>query len=398
MKPPTKTPVSDPLADLVGLSVNAIDTPALVIDLDAMKRNLNRMAEFARKHDVRWRPHAKMHKSAELAKLQVRAGAVGVCVQKTAEAEAMADGGVTDVYITNEVVAPQKLARVAALAHRLAADNGKLAIAVDSIEGVTRLAMAMNEARSQQTGAAIIDVFIEIDVGQGRCGVAPGPEAVALAHEIRKHPALRFAGLQAYHGKAQHARTPQERRDAISVVVEDVTHTRKLIEAEGIAVDLVTGAGTGSMVCEAASGVFGELQAGSFLFMDADYAQNERDPAQPNFEHALFVKTQVISANTDHAVCDAGHKSHAIDSGLPRVHAFDAESRLDYFNGGDEHGILRPHGTGTRIPSIGRMLWLVPGHCDPTVNLHDFMIGVKGGLRNGTVDRIIRVDARGALT
>ncbi|HSH89973.1 MAG TPA: DSD1 family PLP-dependent enzyme [Ramlibacter sp.] len=398
MKPPTKTPVSDPLADLVGLSVNAIDTPALVIDLDAMKRNLNRMAEFARKHDVRWRPHAKMHKSAELAKLQVRAGAVGVCVQKTSEAEAMADGGVTDVYITNEVVAPQKLARVAALAHRLAADNGKLAIAVDSIEGVTRLAMAMNEARSQQTGAAIIDVFIEIDVGQGRCGVAPGPEAVALAHEIRKHPALRFAGLQAYHGKAQHARTPQERRDAIAVVVEDVTHTRKLIEAEGIAVDLVTGAGTGSMVCEAASGVFGELQAGSFLFMDADYAQNERDPAQPNFEHALFVKTQVISANTDHAVCDAGHKSHAIDSGLPRVHAFDAESRLDYFNGGDEHGILRPHGTGTRIPSIGRMLWLVPGHCDPTVNLHDFMIGVKGGLRNGTVDRIIRVDARGALT
>jgi D-serine deaminase-like pyridoxal phosphate-dependent protein len=398
MKPPTKTPVSDYLAHLVGQSVNAIDTPALVVDLDAMKRNLGRMAEFARKHDVRWRPHAKMHKSVALAKLQMQAGAVGVCVQKTAEAEAMVGGGVYNVYITNEVIAASKLARVAALAHQVAAEGGQLAIAVDSAEGVGRLAIAMNEARSQTKGAAIVDVFVEIDVGQGRCGVAPGQAAVALVHEIRKHPALRFAGLQAYHGKAQHLRSPQQRRDAITIVVDDVVYTRKLIEAEGVPVGLVTGAGTGSMVCEAASGVFGELQAGSFLFMDADYAQNERDPAQPHFEHALFVKTQVISSREDHAVCDAGHKSHSIDSGLPKVHAFDAESELDYFNGGDEHGILRPAGASRRVPAIGRMLWLIPGHCDPTVNLYDFMIGVTGGLRKGKAERIIRVDARGAVT
>jgi D-serine deaminase-like pyridoxal phosphate-dependent protein len=328
----------------------------------------------------------------------MQAGAVGVCVQKTAEAEAMVGGGVFNVYITNEVIAASKLARVAALAHQVAAEGGQLAIAVDSTEGVGRLALAMNEARSQTKGAAIVDVFVEIDVGQGRCGVAPGQAAVALVHEIRKHPALRFAGLQAYHGKAQHLRSPQQRRDAIAIVVDDVVYTRKLIEAEGVPVGLVTGAGTGSMVCEAASGVFGELQAGSFLFMDADYAQNERDPAQPHFEHALFVKTQVISSREDHAVCDAGHKSHAIDSGLPKVHAFDAESELDYFNGGDEHGILRPAGASRRVPAIGRMLWLIPGHCDPTVNLYDFMIGVAGGLRKGKAERIIRVDARGALT
>jgi D-serine deaminase-like pyridoxal phosphate-dependent protein len=398
MKPPTKSPVSDYLAHLVGQSVNAIDTPALVVDLDAMKRNLGRMAEFARKHDIRWRPHAKMHKSVALAKLQMQAGAVGVCVQKTAEAEAMVGGGVYNVYITNQVIAASKLARVAALAHQVAAEGGQLAIAVDSAEGVGRLALAMNEARSQTKSAAIVDVFVEIDVGQGRCGVAPGQAAVALVHEIRKHPALRFAGLQAYHGKAQHLRNPKQRRDAIAIVVDDVVYTRKLIEGEGVPVGLVTGAGTGSMVCEAASGVFGELQAGSFLFMDADYAQNERDPAQPHFEHALFVKTQVISSREDHAVCDAGHKSHAIDSGLPKVHAFDAESELDYFNGGDEHGILRPAGASRRVPAIGRMLWLIPGHCDPTVNLYDFMIGVTGGLRKGKVERIIRVDARGALT
>jgi len=391
-----RTPASegDALAGLVGRGVDAIDTPALVVDMDAVKRNLTRMAEFARKHHVRWRAHAKMHKSAEIAKLQVEAGAVGVCVQKTAEAEAMAAGGIHDIYISNEVIAPHKLARVAALAHRLAAENGKLAIAVDSVEGVQRLAQAMHDAGE---GSAI-DVFVEIDVGQHRCGVQPGDAAVALAQEIRRHAALRFAGLQAYHGKAQHFRGAQERRDAIAIVVDDVLYTRRMLEEQGIAVDLVTGAGTGTMVCEAASGVFGELQPGSFLFMDADYAGNERDPAQPHFEHALFLKTQVISSLQDHAVCDAGHKAHAIDSGLPKVHALDAEHELEYANGGDEHGILRPTRAGQRVPSNGQYLWLIPGHCDPTVNLHDHMIGVKGGLAKGTVDRIIRVDARGALT
>jgi D-serine deaminase-like pyridoxal phosphate-dependent protein len=396
MNPLTRTQVSEGLASLIGRSVQDIDTPALVVDLDAMKRNILRMAKLAHRYDVRWRPHAKMHKSAELARLQMQAGAVGVCVQKTAEAEAMAAGGVHDIYISNEVIAPHKLARVAALAYQLAAQNGRLAIAVDSLEGVRRLAQAMNEAARKPR--ATIDVFVEIDVGQGRCGVAPGPAALQLAREIGKHPALRFAGLQAYHGKAQHLRGAQQRRDAIAVVVEDVIYTRQLIEAEGIPVELVTGAGTGTMVCEASSKVFGELQAGSFLFMDVDYAANERDSAQPRFEHALFVQTQVISAQADRAVCDAGHKSHAIDSGLPKVLALNPESELEYLNGGDEHGILRTAGTNLRLPEIGRKLWLIPGHCDPTVNLHDVMIGVSGGLVSGTVERLIRVDARGALT
>ena len=398
MNLPTKTPLSEALRALVGQGVDAIDTPALVLDLDAMKHNLARMAEFAKKHDIRWRPHAKMHKSSALAKLQMQAGAVGVCVQKTSEAEAMAAGGVHNVYISNEVVAPHKLTRVAALANQLAAENGQLAIAVDSVEGVGRLAQAMNERRAGTGIAAVIDVFVEIDVGQGRCGVRPGQPAVALVHEIRKHAALRFAGLQAYHGRAQHLRTPQERRDAIAGVVQSVVTTRKLIEGAGIPVDLVTGAGTGSLVLEASSGVFGEVQAGSFLFMDHDYAKNERDPAQPQFEHALFVKTQVMSVGQDHAVCDAGHKSHAIDSGMPKVHLFEGQSELEFLNGGDEHGILRAAGQGWRLPAIGATLWLIPGHCDPTVNLHDMMIGVAGGLRAGKVERIIRVDARGALT
>lgn len=383
--------IYEQLKKLVGRGVEALDTPTLVVDLDAMQRNLNRMAEFARKHEVRWRPHAKMHKSPAIARLQIQAGACGICVQKTSEAEVMAAGGVTDIYISNEVIAPSKLARVAQLAHRLASEDGKLAIAVDSTQGVRGLAEAMNAARAKSGAAAVVDVFVEIDVGHHRCGVPPGPAALTLVHEIRRHPALRFAGLQAYHGKAQHFRGAQARREAIASVVRDVQATRALIEGAGIAVPLVTGAGTGTMVCEAASGVFGELQAGSFMFMDADYASNERDPAQPAFEPALFLRTQVISVSPTHAVCDAGHKSHAIDSGMPRVHGAGA---LVYGNGGDEHGIV----TGPQLPALGEYLWLIPGHCDPTVNLHDALVGVTGGLVEGRVDRIIRVEARGAAT
>jgi D-serine deaminase-like pyridoxal phosphate-dependent protein len=397
MPPSTKTPLSEDLKRLIGQPVAAIDTPALVVDLDAMQRNLGRMAEFARKHGILWRPHAKMHKSSAIAKLQLQAGAAGVCVQKTSEAEAMVGGGVHNVYISNEVVAPGKLARVAELAHRVVGEGGQLAIAVDSAEGVRRLASAMN-ARRRAGEMAVIDVFVEIDVGQGRCGVRPGRSAAELVHEIRRHPALRFAGLQAYHGKAQHLRSPQARHEAIATVVQDVLFTKKLIEADGVPVELVTGAGTGSMVCEAASGVYGELQAGSFLFMDADYAANERDPAQPQFEHALFVKAQVMSSGLLHAVCDAGHKSHAIDSGLPRVLTREPTGELEYGNGGDEHGILRPVNGNQRVPRLDDIVWLIPGHCDPTVNLHNHLVGVSGGLEKGRVEKIIRVDARGAVT
>ncbi|MEO6016713.1 MAG: DSD1 family PLP-dependent enzyme [Polaromonas sp.] len=392
--------VKDYLGRLPSQPVSAIDTPALVVDLDAMDRNLAAMAAFANMHNVKLRPHAKMHKSAEIAKLQMAAGAVGVCVQKTSEAEAMVAGGVYNVFISNEVIAPLKLARIAALTRQVLPHAGRIAICVDSIEGVTRLATIMNDSRAASGIATEINVFVEINVGQNRCGVEPGAAAVALALEIRKHPALNFAGLHAYHGKAQHMRTPAERRVAITQAIQAAALTRQLLEAAGLKPGLVTGAGTGTMTLEAASGVYGELQAGSYLFMDADYATNQRDHGQPRFEHALFVKTQVISTHADqgYVVCDAGHKSHAIDSGMPKVHAFSSRSTLEYSNGGDEHGILKPAADNTRLPNLGSMLWLIPGHCDPTVNLHDVMIGVRGGLLKGTVERIIRVDARGALT
>ena len=382
----------DHLRALVGQGVDAVDTPALVVDLDAVNRNLQRVAEFADKHRLRLRPHAKMHKSPVVARLQLQAGAVGVCVQTVAEAEAMAAGGINDVFISNEVLAVSKLRRVAALAHQLNARGGQLAIAVDSAEGVERLAQAM------QLTKAVIDVFIEVDVGQGRCGVPPDERVVTLARTLAGRSSLRFAGLHAYHGGAQHQRTVAERHASIVAAAARVEDAKRLLEAAGLPVPLVTGAGTGTFAHEAASGVWNEIQPGSFLFMDADYLRNDIDPAQPQFEPALFIKSQVISVGAGRAVCDAGHKSHAVDSGLPEVHALPGQPPLRFANGGDEHGVLHPLDDGGALPSLpalGDTVWLIPGHCDPTVNLHSHLVVVRDGIAAGRVESVVPVTARG---
>jgi D-serine deaminase-like pyridoxal phosphate-dependent protein len=370
------------LKPLIGRDVSAIDTPALVIDLDAMERNLAAMSMFARRRGLHLRPHAKTHKSAWIAQQQIAQGAVGVCVQKTSEAYALAAAGVRDLFISNEVIDEHKLSRVAAVARDVT-----LAIAVDSVLGIERLAAALQAARS--TAA----VFVEIDVGQGRCGVLPR-EAAGLARAVIER-GLRFAGLQAYHGRAQHLRSVAERRAAITLASLAVRDALAALQAAGIDCPLVSGAGSGSFVLEAESGLWGELQCGSYLFMDRDYADNDVLPDAPRFEHALFVKSQVMSRAADHAVIDAGHKSHAIDSGLPRVRG---RADLEFVNGGDEHGILRADVAGMALPALGDTVWLVPGHCDPTVNLHDRMFGVRGGLDQGVVERVITVDARGCIT
>ena len=380
---------------LLGRGVEAIDTPALVVDLDAAERNLRRMSEFAAARGVRLRPHGKMHKSAWFGRMQVQAGAVGLCVQTVAEAEALAAGGIDDVFISNEILGAAKLRRVAALARQLKARGGQLAIAVDSAVGIERLAQAMQQDADAIDG--VIDVFIEVNIGQGRCGVAPGAPTVQLARELAAHaPRLRYAGLQAYHGGAQHLRTPAERQAAIGRSVALLADTRRQLDAAGLVPPLVTGAGTGSFTLEAASGLWGEIQPGSFLFMDADYRRNQWDTSQPCFEPALFVKSQVISAGADHAVCDAGHKSHAIDSGLPQVWVLPGQAPLEFANGGDEHGVLRLGDEGGKLPALGDTVWLIPGHCDPTVNLHNQYVAVRGGLADGVVEAVVPVEARGA--
>jgi D-serine deaminase-like pyridoxal phosphate-dependent protein len=167
------------------------------------------------------------------------------------------------------------------------------------------------------------------------------------------------------------------------------------LASAGLRCPLVSGAGTGSFVLETASGLWGELQAGSYVLMDRDYADIAPGEGAPRFEHALFVKSQVISRAEDRAVVDAGHKSHAIDSGLPGVWG---REDLEFANGGDEHGLLRLRDSSAELPALGDAVWLVPGHCDPTVNLHNTLVGVRGGLVHGRVERLITVDARGCLS
>ena len=386
-------PTLDTPSALIGQGTDALDTPALVADLDAASRNMQRMAEFAAKHRLRLRPHAKLHKRSDFARLQLQAGAHGLCAQTVAEAEALAAGGVNDIFITNEILSADKLRRVAAVAHQLHQRGGKLAMTVDSAEGIEQLARAM-----QLTNAGI-DVFIEVDVGQGRCG-APTPEAaVALARALAgRGGRLHYAGLQAYHGGAQHLRSIAERRAAIASAAARLQAVCDALTVAELRPPVVSGAGTGTFAHEAASGLWTELQPGSFLFMDVDYLSNERDDAQPQFEPALFIKAQVISRSPGHAVIDAGLKSHAIESGLPHLfnlHGVAGAPMPQVTRCGDEHSTLHPGPDGAPLPALGDVVWLIPGHSDPTVNLHSHIAVVRGGLAQGRIEAIVPVQARG---
>src|SRR6059036_3773597 len=289
----------------IGIALDQVDTPALVLDLDALERNLLRMADAVKGSGVRLRPHAKSHKCAEIARAQIAAGAVGVCCQKVSEAEALVQGGVT-----NEIVGKQKLARLARLVR-----EAKVGVLADDAANVADL-----DAAARAEGVRL-DVLVEVNVGADRCGIAPGGPALELARGIAACGSLRFAGLHAYHGSAQHVRGPADRRAAIAVAAEKARLTKTLIENSGIACETVTGAGTGTFLLESASRVFNEIQPGSYVFMDADYNRNLWEEGWPRFEQSLFVLATVMSAPApDRAVLDAGLKASSVDSGLPLVH------------------------------------------------------------------------------
>jgi 3-hydroxy-D-aspartate aldolase len=364
-----------------GMREDEIDTPALVIDLEAFEANLDRMAALLAPTGVKLRAHAKTHKSPVIARLQMARGAVGQCVQKVAEAEALAWGGVPDILVSNEVVGRTKLARLAALA-RIA----KVAVCADD-------ASQVEAAETVAADAAIrLPVLVEIDVGAGRCGVAPGPDAVALAQRIAGSRSLVFGGLQAYQGSAQHRRTPAERRTLIEAAIDATRRTVEQLRQQGLDCPIVGGAGTGTFMLEAASGIYNEMQAGSYVFMDADYARNLDEAGRPvaTFRHALFVLSSVMSApRPGIAVLDAGHKAVAVDSGLPGVWQ---RPEIRYVGASDEHGKLEV-ASETAMPKLGEKLRLVPGHCDPTVDRYDWYVGV----RHGRVECLWPVAARGGM-
>ncbi len=356
-----------------GMREEDVDTPALLLDLGAFEHNLDTMAAMLAGTGVKLRAHAKTHKSTVIAHQQIARGAVGQCVQKVAEAEILVWGGVRNVLVSNQVMGAQKLARLMALA-RIA----NVSVCVDSDVQVAALAEAAADANTRVT------VLVEIDVGAGRCGVSPGPEAVALAETIAASDDLIFGGLQAYHGNAQHLRTQEERNAAIADTIEQTRRTVGQLRQRGLECAIVGGGGTGTFMLEATSGVFTEVQAGSYVMMDADYARNG---SPPPFRHALFVLATVMStARPGVAVLDAGHKAVPIDSGLPLV-AGRPDLVADSMS--DEHCKL----TGTNMPALGEKLRLIPGHCDPTVDRYDWYVGV----RNGRVECVWPINARGAM-
>jgi len=371
----------------IGAPLSEIDTPALIIDLDAFEHNLDTMAAAAGKLGVRLRPHAKTHKSPIIAAKQIARGAVGMCCQKVAEAEILVAGGVSDVLVSNEVVGLRKLERLAGLAR-----HARISVCVDDSIAVAQLALAAERAGSH------IEVLIEVDVGAGRCGVRPGPAAAGLARQVADSRFLSFGGLQAYHGSAQHLRTPEERRAAIASAANATKETLRALGDAGFQCRTIGGAGTGTFELEGASGVWNELQAGSYIFMDADYAENVADGtrnANP-FEHALFVIATVMStASGERAVIDAGHKALSNDSGFPAVLG---RPDLRYHRPSDEHGVLEFDGASSRL-ALGDKVTLIPGHCDPTVNLYDWYVGVRGfKTPDARVEALWPIAARGAVT
>lgn len=365
----------------VGMDEKDIQTPCLILDLDALERNIRKMGDYARAHGMRHRVHGKMHKSVDVARLQEKlGGAVGVCCQKVSEAEAFARGGIKDILVSNQVRDPAKIDRLA----RLPNYGSRIIVCVDDIDNVAELSAA-----AQKQGTAL-ECFVEIDCGAGRCGVTTSEAVVEIAKAIDTAPNLKFTGIQAYQGAMQHLDSYEDRKAKLDIAIAQVKEAVEALKKEGLDPELVSGGGTGSYYFESGSGVYNELQCGSYAFMDADYGRiKDKDGNridQGEWENALFILTSVMShAKPDKAICDAGLKAQSVDSGLPFIYGRDD---VKYVKCSDEHGVIEDL---QGVLAINEKLRLVPGHCDPTCNVHDWYVGVRGG----KVECLWPVTARG---
>lgn len=366
---------------LPGMDAADIQTPCLVLDLDALERNIVKMGDYAKAHGMRHRVHGKMHKSVDVAKLQeCLGGAVGVCCQKVSEAEVFARGGIKDILVSNQVRDAAKIDRLA----RLPKFGARTIVCVDDAANVAELSAAAVKHGTE------IEVLVEIDCGAGRCGVTTTDAVIEIAKAVQAADGLTFTGIQAYQGAMQHLDSYEARKAKLDIAIAQVKDAVDGLKAEGIECDLVSGGGTGSYYFESNSGVYNELQCGSYAFMDADYgrildASGQRID-QGEWENAFFILTQVMShAKPGLAVVDAGLKAQSVDSGLPVIFG---RTDVEYARCSDEHGtVLDPD----NLLKVGDKLRLVPGHCDPTANVHDWYVGVRGD----KVEVLWPVSARG---
>jgi D-serine deaminase-like pyridoxal phosphate-dependent protein len=346
----------------------AVDTPVLLLDLDRLDANIERMAAFARQNGFGLRPHAKTHKSADIARLQMKAGAVGICCAKLSEAEALAHAGISAITITSNIVGPQKVDRL----HRLHNQIADLIVVADDPAVV-----AAFSARHPQP-ARKLPVLIDLDVGLHRSGVVSPADAVALARRIEAAPGLRFAGLQAYAGHVQQIGDRQERQAEAARSAAILRATLSALAEAGFPCEIVTGGGTGTYSIDPEFRIFTDLQVGSYVFMDVEYLSVDSPSAsEPWFKPSLFVLSQVVSAaQGDHVTIDAGSKSVSLDGPMPWVVAPGARE-LRYALYGDEFGMVGPE-SGPVTLKLGDRVALLTPHCDPTVNLHDHYTCFRG--------------------
>lgn len=359
----------------------ALNTPVLVLDRDQLDRNIATMQALVAEHGVALRPHGKTHKSVDIARRQIEAGAVGLCCAKIGEAEVFADGGVAGLLITSPVAAPGAIARLAALAGR---SRGLIA-AVDDPAVVGRIQHALAQA------GTTLDVVIDIDPGIRRTGVASPDAAVALAEAIAVCDNVTLRGVQCYCGVQQHVADYAARQAAIVERTAYLSSVITALTAAGYPPEIVTGSGTGTHRIDLELGVFTELQAGSYVFMDTQYLDCDLtgDGTLP-FDPSLAVDARVVSANHDAlATIDAGYKALSTDGGAARVRSGAAPETMVVFMG-DEHSALVAPGIGLALRPGDPVSLTVP-HCDPTVNLYDHYHVV----RDGTLVEIWPVSARG---
>ena len=345
-------------------SRRSLNTPVLVLDQAALDRNIAAMAALTARRGVALRPHAKTHKSVDIARRQIAAGAVGQCCAKIGEAEVLVDGGIAGVLVTSPVAAPAAIDRLAALAARATA----LMATVDDPETARRIDHALDRA------GARLDVLIDIDPGIHRTGVASVAAAVALADVVAALPGLTLRGVQFYCGAQQHIASYADRRAAIEERTAYLASVVAALREAGHRVETISGGGTGTHAIDLDLGVFTELQAGSYVFMDRQYHDCDLGTA---FETALTVDARVVSANHAALVTiDAGFKALSTDGGGAAViDGAPADTRVVPM--GDEHAALIAPGIGDRMRPGDPVTLMVP-HCDPTVNLYDTYHVVEG--------------------
>lgn len=345
-----------------------LETPAAVLDLDIFEHNLAMMSQTCRQAGIGFRPHAKSHKCAEIARRQMAAGALGICCAKPGELMALFGAGIRDLMLSAPVASAVKIDRLA----RAAAEGGRICVVVDRPDLITAYAQAASRH------GTCFDVLVDLDMGLNRSGVADAQAAVDLARRVMQHVSLRYCGVQAYQGRVQHIADFEARRAANAEANHVLAGMIAALRQASLAPDIVSGGGTGSHQLDAQAGLLTEVQPGSYVFMDEAYNPVDIDGrGGPGFGPALRIAVTVVGhSSTGFAIVDGGSKSFALDGPAPRVLlGQEVVGRVEWC--GDEFGRILPNAGDGALP-IGTVVECTVPHCDPTINLHDVLHVVAG--------------------